>query len=248
MIIRAEIYRFLRNGALPALLIIAIGLNALAVFGTSTQLPHVPVATAATNEARTIELLHLGFGASLFSIIFGALSVTRDFGTRVVGRVRLLTGGSGRLLLSRAIVVAPGMLSFGVLGPGTVILVAWIALPSSGSSLAWSADATTIVAGTAVSTVFAGYLGQFVAWQTRRSLLTVIGLVAWTVVLETYAITLLPLIGRFLPGGLAQAMMIDTSTTTEVLDAPAGYLGYGIWLVVLGALAYWRLRRSDLVK
>lgn len=247
MIFKAEMYRFSRNGALPALLIIAIGLNALAVFGTSMQLDHVAVSSSELDEARTLALLHLGFGASLFALIYGALSVTRDFGSNAVGRVQLLAGGPVGLLVSRAVVVAPGMLAFGVLGPAAAALVAWAALPASGALFAWSNEATIVTVGMVFSTVFAGYLGQLVAWQTRRSLLTVIGLVAWTLLLETYIITLAPLIGRLLPGGLSQAMTKDTSTTTEVLGVAAGYVGYAVWLVVLAALAHLRLRRTDLV-
>jgi hypothetical protein len=104
-----------------------------------------------------------------------------------------------------------------------------------------------VTAGIAVSTVFMGYLGQFVAWQSRRSLPTVIGLVAWTVPVETFITAVAPMVGRLLPGGLGQAMMKDTSGTPELLGVPAGYVGFAVWLVVLGALAYVRLRRTDLV-
>ncbi|WP_344719235.1 hypothetical protein [Nesterenkonia halobia] len=222
-------------------------MNALAVYGTSSELESVPVTTAEINEARTLDLVRLGFGANLFSLLYGALSVTRDFGNNVVGRVRLHAGGSGRLLASRAVVVAPGMLAFGLLGPAAAVLTAWIVLPSSGAEFAWSSKTTTVTAGIAVSTVFAGYLGQFVAWQTRKSLITVIGLVAWTTLLESYIITLAPTVGRMLPGGLGMAMMKDTGTTDEILSVSSGYVGYVLWLAALSVLALVRLRRTDLV-
>ncbi|ROS76624.1 hypothetical protein [Cellulomonas sp. PhB143] len=247
MILRAELLRFSRSAALPSLLFIAVGLNVLSVYGTSVQMGDA-ASSAVSDQAQTIKLVGLGFGASLFAMIFGALSVTRDFTSRAVGRVQLLVGSSNRLLGSRATVVAPAMLAFGVLGAASAVITAWLALPGAGSRFVWSHDATVITLGIVFSTVFAGYLGQLVAWQVRRSLVAVIVLVAWTLLLETYLIQLIPSVGRFLPGGLGQAMLEDTSGTDEILSAGWGYVGYVVWLVVLSGLAVWRLRKTDLAQ
>lgn len=244
MMLRAEFMRLSRAGALPALLFIAVGLNALSVYGNSTQLAPDGVSQLSA-AAMTVKLVGLGFGASLFSMIFGALSVTRDFANRSLGRVKQLAGSTERLFVVRALVVAPALLAFGVLGAASACVVAWLSLPAVGSEFVWSHDAKVIVVGVVASTFLAGYLGQCIAWQSRKSLVTVVVLVAWTLLLETYIIQLVPAVGRLLPGGLTQAMLLDTSSTDQILDPRGGYIGYCLWLLVLGASALLRLRRTD---
>jgi hypothetical protein len=129
MILRAELYRFLRNGAAPALLIVMVGMIVLSVYGTSVQYGHGAATNLMLDQQRTLALVDLGFAGTLFAMIFGALSVTRDFTTQAVGRIRLLAGGSGRLLASRAVVVAPAMISFGVFGAAAAIVTAAAVLP-----------------------------------------------------------------------------------------------------------------------
>ncbi|MBO3663641.1 hypothetical protein [Microbacterium stercoris] len=243
--LHAESYRFLRNGPFASLIFISVALNALAAVGTGTMLEPIEHSTAELDQELTLQLVRMGFASTLFAMIHGALSVTRDFGSGGIVRQKLLAGGSVRLVASRAVVVAPQMVVFGVLGPAAAIVPAFFLLPAQGADFAWSDDASVVVVGIAVATIFSGYLGQMVAWQSRKSLITVIALAAWTMLLETYIIQLVPAVGRLLPGGLGLAMMDDTSTTEEILPIGCGYLGFAAWLILLAGLAVLRLRRTD---
>jgi len=245
-VIRAEIYRIQRGWTFWSLLGVAIFLNVLAAYGTQSQMGHVEFATTALNRSATQQLIGLGFGASLCSMIFGAVIITRDFGNLSIGRDALLARGPVRLLGMRALASGAPMLSFGLAGAGSVLVVAALALPRTGASLDLGGHGWTILVGVVGSVVLAGYFGQLVAWQSRRSLWTVAGLVAWTLLIEPRLITLVSSVGRFLPGGATQGMLMDTSSITNILTPASAYIVYIGWLALLSVFAVHRLRSTDL--
>jgi hypothetical protein len=244
--IRAESYRIYRGWTFLGLLGVAILLNALSAYGTQSSMVHVDLTTTAINRAATEHLVGLGFGASLFSMIFGVIVVTRDFGNFSIGRHAHLSRGPSRLLGMRALASAVPMLVFGLAGAASVLIVTALTLPRTGASFDLGGHGWAILVGVVGSVALAGYLGQMVAWQTRRSLWTVTGLVAWTLLAEPLVITLVPAFGRFLPGGAAQGMLMDTSSTTEILTPAWAYVVYIGWLAGLSSLAVYRLRSTDL--
>jgi hypothetical protein len=99
-----------------------------------------------------------------------------------------------------------------------------------------------------VFTVFAmTFLGQFVGWLVRNTLVSILGLVVYALLVETAIISIVPRVGIYLPGGATQSITLDTSATTLILPVAAGYAVLTGWVLVLGVLAAVRIRRSDLV-
>jgi hypothetical protein len=129
-VIRAEFFRLSRDPTFGALLLAALALSVLAAVGAATTMPSVPT----INQQRTADVVTLGFGGSLFSMIFGALSVSRDFSSGVIGRVRFQTRGPTALVCVRALVVLPAMLVFGLLCTGSTLIVARLGLPDRKST------------------------------------------------------------------------------------------------------------------
>lgn len=245
--IRSETYRIFRGWTLPTLLVVALALNVLAAYGTSTSMDPDGFAVPGASEKATASLVGLGFGASLFSMIFGILCVTRDFGNSSIGRSSFLAGGPVRLLYLRAVALLIPSVSFAVVGTLSVVVVAMVTISSKGGDFILKGDGRATLAGVFCTIVFASYLGQFIAWQGRKSLIVVIGLVAWTLVLEPNVINLVPSVGRFLPGGAGQAMSLDVSASYGLLPLAAGYAVYLGWLVLLYVAAAYRLSRTDLL-
>src|SRR5689334_8260731 len=103
-----------RGWSLPILLLTALVLNVLAAYGTSTGLDAAGFAAPGGSEKATAALVGLGFGASLFSMIFGTICVTRDFGNGSIGRSSFLSGGAVRLLSLRALALAIPAIAFAV--------------------------------------------------------------------------------------------------------------------------------------
>lgn len=245
--IRSETFRMSRGWSLPILLVTALAMNVLAAYGTSTGMDAAGFAVPRGSEKATAALVGLGFGASLFSMIFGIICVTRDFGNSSIGRSSFLSGGPLRLLSLRALALLIPAIAFAVAGTLSVVIVALVTISSKGGAFVLDGDGWTTLAGVFFTIIFAAYLGQFIAWQGRKSLPVVIALIAWTLVLEPNVINLLPAVGKFLPGGAGQAMSLDASATYDMLPVGAGYAVYLGWLVVLFAAAALRLQRSDLL-
>ncbi|NYD67014.1 hypothetical protein [Agromyces atrinae] len=242
--IRAELGRLVSGITLPVLLVVAALLNALAVYGIAVGMKLDQIGDAA--PAATQSLVTLGFGATLFAMIFGALSVTRDFGTTAIRRSAFLARGADRLLGARLVALSVPAAVFAVVGAGSAAAVTAIVFTANGTEPDFSGDTLTALGGVAANIVFATYIGHLVGWQSRRSVWTILGLVGYTLVLETLVISILPSVGRFLPGGAGQAMMIDSSTTDEILPLGAGYAVAAAWIVVLISLGVLRLRKTDL--
>lgn len=245
--IRAEFFRMSRGWTLPILLLTALALNVLAAYGTSTGMDEAGFAVPGGSEKASASLVGLGFGASLFSMIFGTICVTRDFGNASIGRSAFLSGGPVRLLSLRAFALLIPAIAFAAAGTLSVVIVAMVTISSKGGEFLLDGDGRATLAGVFFTIIFAAYLGQFIAWQGRKSLPVVIALVAWTLVLEPNLINLFPAVGKFLPGGAGQAMSLDAAATYDMLPLGAGYAVYLGWLVVLFAAAGLRLKRSDLL-
>jgi hypothetical protein len=236
-----------RGWSLPALLVVALALNVLAAYGTASEMTTEAVAGPDGSEKAAASLLGLGFGASLFSMVFGILCVTRDFGNASIGRSSFLSRGPVRLLSIRGTVLLLPAAAFAIAGTLSVVVVAMMSITSLGGEFTMAGDSWTILLGVFFTIFFATFLGYFVAWQGRRSLPVVVGLIAWTLVLEPNIISLVPDVGKFLPGGAAQAMSLDASAGYDLLPVGAGYAVYVGWLALLCIAAVVRLRRSDLL-
>lgn len=245
--IRSEVFRMSRGWSLPVLLLSAFAMNVLAAYGTSTGMDSAGLSLPGGSEKATASLVGLGFGASLFSMIFGIICVTRDFGNSSIGRSAFLSGGPLRLLTLRAFALLLPAIAFAIAGTLSVVAVAMMSLSSKGGLFILDTDGRTTLAGVFFTIVFAAYLGQFVAWQGRKSLPVVIALVAWTLVLEPNLVNLLPVVGKFLPGAAGQAMSLDPSATFDMLPVGAGYATYLGWLVLFFTAAAIRLKRTDLL-
>jgi hypothetical protein len=245
--IRSEIFRISRGWSFLVLLAVALAMNVLAAYGTSTGMAAAGMAAPGASQQATASLVGLGFGASLFSMIFGVLAVTRDFGNSSIGRSSFLAGGPARLLALRAAALFLPAVAFAVVGTLSVVVVAMVTISSKGGGFALDGDGWSTLTGVFFTIMFAAYLGKFIAWQGRKSLPVVIGLVAWTLLLEPNIVTLLPAAGKFLPGAAGQAMSLDTSSTDQILPLGAGYAVYLGWLVVLYFAAVFRLKRTDLL-
>jgi hypothetical protein len=246
MMLRAELRWSLQGTAFPTLLFVAVALNALSVYGTVQGLPADPPSSEVSMQSTTVTLVALGFGGSLFSMIFGALTATRDFGNSAIIRRAFLARGSERLLAHRAAVMSVPLIAIAIASAATPVVMAAIALPLRGYQFAWSDKALVVVLGVSFSVFAMGQIGHLVGWLFRNTVVTLIALVGYTLVAETLIVSLLPQVGIYLPGGAIASITYDTSVTELILPVPAGYALLVGWVTVLGVANVFRLRRTDL--
>lgn len=244
--IRAEVRRLLSGRTTLVLVGVAVLLNVLAVVGTAQGLELSGLSDAEARAAFA-RLCGLGFGASLFSMVLGALVVTRDFANRTIWRSAILARGPLRLLGMRAAALVLPSLLFVIGGAGAAVAVAVVSCSRAGLSVTFDAHTRAVLVGISVAIVLSTYLGYLVGWLVRRPLPAVIGLVAWTLFVEVAVIQVAAGVGKFLPGGAIQSIMLDTSGMSSSLSQPVGYLVYVGWLLLLVVAAGLLLRRRDLL-
>lgn len=243
----AELRWSVRGTTFVTLLFVAAALNALAVYGTVTGLPSHPPHIESLARATTVSIVALGFGGSLFSMIFGALTASRDFGDSAIIRRAYLARGPERLLALRLAALSFPAACFALVSAGAATATAAVVLPIHGYRFIWSGKATEVLLGVAFAVLVMTYIGHLVGWLIRNSIVAVVALVGYTLIAETTIIALVPRIGIFLPGGGTQSITLDKSSTNLILPVGGGYAVLVSWVAALAIANIVRLRRSDLV-
>jgi len=245
--IRAELRRVTEGVSFPVLLAVAALLNVLAVVGTAQGMELGP-ATSQQDAREAFEVLvGMAFGASLFSMIHGALVVTRDFANRSVWRASVLSRGPQRLLGHRVLALLVPALAFAVVGLVSAGVPAVVAVSRTDYEPGLTDHLRTAVPGIVATIVLSAVFGHLVGWLLRRSIAAIVLLVAWTLFVETSVLDLTDSVGRFLPGPALQAVMADPTATADLLGVGGGYAVYAGWLAALAAAVVVTLRRRDLV-
>lgn len=241
---RAELHRQLSSITFSSLLAAAVAMNVVAMLGTLSA-SFAVTAPHATAAEHTAQILGLAFGATLFSMIFGVLVATRDISSGFVVRQSFLGGGPVRHARTKALALLVPAVAFAVLAALTGIVVALVALPHYGVTADVTADGRLIVLGVLVAVTAATFFGYYLGWLVRGTIVALVLAVGWTLVAESLLIAWQPELGRFLPGGAEQMLLLDTSVITDPLPVGVSYAIYLGWLVVLGAVAMVRTQRRD---
>lgn len=179
-------------------------------------------------------------------MIYGAMTVTNDFRNSAIIRRVFLAGGPERLLGVRTVILIVPAAIFALASTAAVLATAAIALPLNGYRFTASQDLVVTLCGV-LFTVFAmTFLGQYVGWLVRNTLMSVVGMLVYSLLIETIVISIAPRVGVYLPGGATQSITLDTSATSLILPVGAGYAVLTGWVLLLGLMAVVSIRRSDL--
>lgn len=243
---RAELRWAMRGRAFITLLFLAVALNALSVYGTAIGLSEDPPASQALMRATTVTLVGLGFGGSLFSLLFGALVATSDFGTTAIIRRSFLAGGAESLLRLRLTMLILPAAILAVASAASAVITALIVLPIHGYTFSPSHKMVVVALGVLFTVFVMAFIGHLAGWLIRNTIVALIGLVAYTLVAESLIIALVPRVGIYLPGGATQSITLDESGTDLILPVGAGYAVLVGWVAVLAVATVIRLRRTDL--
>jgi len=243
--IRSELRWALRSSILPALIISACVLTAVAIYGTVKGLPANSTPSVLQADQVTENLVGLGFGGYLLSVVYGSYIGARDFGNQAVIRRSFLANGQGRLLLVKTVALSVPAILFGIVGAVAAVVTVDVTMRAYGLDFEWSPDTTKILMGVIVAIAVMTYIGMFVGWLCRRLTMAIVILVAYTVVIESALLGILPKICRFLPGGAISAITLDAGFSAR-LPMWGGYLTLIGWLVVLLGICLARSKYSDL--
>ncbi|WP_420122687.1 ABC transporter permease [Nakamurella sp.] len=221
---------------------VLLGLMTTAGYTTTVE---QEVAAGLAPAAATASMVRFWFGMMLASMLFGAVFVTREYGTGAIARSVLVSGGRGRLFTAKVLVGSIAGVGYGVLAAGLAVGSAWLFLPLAGQQLTWSTEATLTLVGVTAVVALAGPWGVVFGWLLRNQVLAVATLLVLTLLVDEALLRLVPAVGRFTMQIAMGAVYRDAKP--EMLSPTMGLLVILGWIALVGAVALRRLRRSDVL-
>ncbi|MEV0393949.1 ABC transporter permease [Polymorphospora rubra] len=229
-----------------ALPVIGLALGAVTVLSLVSEAEAGIAAGATTAAAVTEDAVRYWMTMHLSAAMFGALFVTREYASGVIGRSILISGGNRRRLVTAKLVAATVMgTGYAVLATAVAALAPWAIMPRYGIEPEWTTRTWQVLAGVFVVTVLSAPWGVLIGWITRSPVVSVGFLVVATMGIEPYLTRLAPEVGRFLPGIAMSSLYLDTRPyLLPVLGAVAVIAA---WLLAAWLLADRLLHRRDVL-
>jgi len=240
--LRSELLKALSGRTAVSLALAALVLTATSIAGSASTSTSNLTATSPELAEATTNLLRLGFGTLLFTSIFGALLVTGEarHGTLAM---TLASGASRiRVALAKATVAAGYGLLLGVLAVAVSIGVTAVSLRADMLPVRLTGEDALTLLGVAVVNVLAGPWGVAIGWLVRNQVAAVLGIVAYTLLLEGALVEFVPSVARWLPGGAQSSIIREPG---EFLAMPWGVLLFLAWLGLVWTATHTFLRRLD---
>jgi len=187
--------------------------------------------------------------------VLGILAFAQELRFGTASSTFLVSPVRGRVLAAKARAVAGLVFAAAIITLDVVLSVALIG--ARGGAIVWSAQLFEVLAASALAMTLYGPIGVAVGAIVRSQIVAVVGALVrwcvgalvWLLVVEGLLVTLLPGIGRWLPGGATDGMLqLGRAVTThgDLLPPWAGALVLLAYASVTGLLALAVTRRRDL--
>lgn len=181
-------------------------------------------------------MVRLWFTLLLFSALFAANCVTRDYSSGAVGRSVLAAGRRQRMLAAGLVSSVEIGLAYGALAVALAAASPWLFLGRVDMQPAWTGHTTRILVGVFVVTVLAAPWGALVGWIARSQVVAAGLLLAQALLVDELVQHLAPSVGRFL---LTTAMAsVYGDVQPHLLSVPVALLVLAAWLAAAGWLAH----------
>jgi len=242
-LVRAEALKARTGKAWWVMLVIAIPLALVTCLGVSIQGVDDLEKRATTEAELTAELALQWFQMLLFTSLFGALLVSREFGNRSIARSVLLSESRDRLLGAKLIVgVAAGAL-YGAVAVALAIASVWFFMVTNDVRPQWTSDVVATLAGIFAVCVLAAAWGVLLGWILREPLLAVAVVLILTLLLEPGLQEIAPDIFNW-PFSIALSSIYQDSKE-GLLAVPVAVAVSFAWLSAAATLAVTLTRRRD---
>lgn len=184
------------------------------------------------------QLLANGSIASAFAAIMGVLSLTTEFRHGTIRPTFLAAPTRARVLLAKLIAIAVFGLVLGVVGIGLSYTLGTICMNARGVTVLLSgSDIALVLGGAVAATVLWGVFGVAIGAVVRNQVAALVGLLIWSLFVESILFALVPSVGRFLPGQASGVLtQIDTPHQLSVTVGVLVFLAYVALAAVAGAV------------
>lgn len=238
--LRGEIIKAARSRALVLLAWFAIVLSGVTAYGYAV----VGAETAQKPDMVVDDIVRAWMMVFLFSAIFAAMYIGREFDSGVINRTVLLGGTRQNVLKAKIIVTGLSGVFFGVLAAVGGMASAVILPLVLGQQPAWSAEATWTVLGVMVCCVLSALWGAGIALIVRHSLAAILIVAGFTLLVD-------PGLQRIWPEATNGLFTISLSSLyldpkPELLPIPLAALIAAAWVIAAVVFGSWRFFRKDL--
>ncbi|WP_169952400.1 ABC transporter permease [Microbispora sp. H11081] len=234
-----------------ALLFVGVGLGVLIAFAGVDQ---NGAAVPGLDTAQWTELAWAsGSSAGIFVMILGVVLMTSEFRYQTITGTFLVTPRRGLVIIAKLVagLIVGALFALAVLVLQAVTVIPAVMLGGGEFSLS-GARVPQISIGILATLALYALFGIGLGALVRNQVAGVVAAIAWTYVIESIftAIPALHVVGKWLPGGAAQALMsIDVNTglgQPEWLPAWAGALVLVAWGLLFAGVATATTVRRDI--
>ncbi len=236
--IRAELLKLRTTRMVYGMLAGTLALVALSV--VSTILTTGGTGGPLSTEAGMRSVLASAASGLVFILVLGILGTAGEFRHNTATSTFLSTPRRHRVVLAKFIVYGVVGGVFALVSAALTLLIAFPLLATRQEArMPTVRDMLVVFGGALLASVIYGSLGVSVGALVRNQVAAILGALGYVFIAEGLLITLLPRIGKWLPGGAANALVDSTTAPTRhllpVWAAALVLLGYAVVLAVLGA-------------
>jgi ABC-2 type transport system permease protein len=236
-LIHAELLKFRTTPMVYGLIAAMTGSVALGVSGNLLGVGAERSLALDTGPGVASVLSHAGSGA-IFVLVLGILALGSEFRHNTITSTFLTTPDRRRVVAAKLVAATVLGLAFGAAGSVLTLAIAvpWLMAKGVGLGLIGH-EAGLAVLGAVLITALYGLVGVGVGALVRNVIAAVAGALVWMAIVENLLVSLLPQVGKWLPGGAAAALARADNPAGGLLPPWAGgalLLGYAIALAAAG--------------
>lgn len=237
--IQAELIKLRTTRMVYGLLAGMLPLVALSVVSSILTAGRRGSGPALSTEAGVRAVLSSAGSGIVFVLVLGILAMAGEFRHNTATGAFLATPRRDRVVLAKFLVYGGVGAIFALVAMVFTLAIAlpWLATRTGARSPTGN-DLFVVFGGALLASVIYGSLGVSVGALVRNQIAAVLGALSFTFIVEGLLVSLLPRVGKWLPGGAANALVSAANPRGGLLPvwvAALVLLGYAVVLGVLGA-------------
>ncbi|MDP9394006.1 MAG: ABC transporter permease [Actinomycetota bacterium] len=242
--IRAELLKIRTTRLWWGLLLAALGLVVLGVVFSALGAGEANAGPGLDTAEGVRNVVAAAGGGYVFTLVLGVMGSAGEYRHQTVTSTLLAVPRRTRVVLAKLAAYAVAGFGFALVCVGVGVAIALPLLSARDADmdlLDLRAQVPALLAGTTLYALIGVAVGSLV----RNLVAAVIGALVWVWVIEALLVLLLPEVGRWLPGGAANAMLQAATIRGELLQPWAGALLFFAYTVVLTVAAAFTTVRRD---
>ncbi|WP_248958555.1 ABC transporter permease [Sphaerisporangium perillae] len=238
-LVKAELQKVFTTRMVWGMLALSLGFTAIGLVALSL-LSGMQGAPPITDPDGVKNLFSQAGVGLVFAFVIGTLLITGEYRFQTITHTFLVTPRRQRVVAAKLVACAGVGLFFGAAGIALAFAVGVPALLIKGGSLSLiDGDVVRLCAGVVAAMALYTILGLALGSLLRNQVAAIVVGIGWVYVLENLLVALLPSVGKWLPGGAAQAVYgVSSPLGGDYLPAWGGaalLVGYALLFAVVAS-------------